>query len=93
MEYEEYKNKVAGEHAELRNRLNKLAKDYAFANNTVREGEMVTDNIGTIKVEKIRFSITLDVPVCVYSGRTYTKKGKPTKANTNRDVWQSNLVR
>lgn len=87
---------------ELRRKINEEAEQrrvevsmqFAILHNTVKIGDIITDHIGSIKVEKIRVYNThyYEKPCCIYSGRTLKKDGTPTKKNEIRDVWQTNLV-
>jgi len=70
-----------------------LRKEFALSNNTVKIGETVTDHIGSIVVEQIKFSASslYDTPICVYFGPQLTKAGHPFKDGSKRGVYQSNL--
>lgn len=75
--------------------LNKreIIKQFCDANNTYKIGDKFTDHIGTIKIEKIRYSILLNGnPTCVYFGTELKKDGTPKKSNTKRSAWQSNDI-
>lgn len=87
-EFISQKNDLRIEHDK---KVQALSKEYALSNNTVKVGDMVTDHIGAVKVEKILIRVT-DEPSCVYSGTEYTKAGKPTKRGTKRLAYQINLV-
>lgn len=86
-EFNNKKNDLVREHNE---KLIKLQSEYAFSNSTVKIGDMVTDYIGTVKVENI-LTWRSDIPSCVYRGMEYTKAGKPFKHGGTRDVYQVNL--
>ena len=90
-EYLEKKKQLESEHAE---QLVFLAKKYAFSNNTVLVGDTVTDHIGSIIVEKIKFSQGSfgKPPECVYFGTSLKKDGKPFESGEKRAAYQSNLV-
>lgn len=71
-----------------------LAKEYAFSNSTVKVGDIVTDHMGKVKVENIKFSVgsIADMfPCCIYIGVEITKQGKPFKSGSIRSVYHSNL--
>lgn len=75
-----------------------LVKEYAFANNTIKVGDIVEDHCSTIMVEKVMFarngeqvSRTLQLPCCVYEGKELTKKLVPRKDGARRKIWQTNL--
>jgi len=67
--------------------------EFAYANNPYRLGDIVTDRIGSIKIEEIRPYFGLDkYPQCVYFGIEYTKKGEQNKRGNKRNVYQSNII-
>lgn len=73
-----------------------LAKKFAFANNPYKIGDIVTDRIGSIKIDKILYSIktsSSDYPSCIYEGIELTKKGLPNKKGNRRNVYQTNLLK
>ncbi len=71
---------------------NKAIVEYCQNNNTIKIGDVVTDRLGSIKVEKVRAaSMGLGVYECRYFGLELTKKGQPKKSNASRWVYQSNL--
>ena len=82
---------------ELKHKLNKLQLEYGLkqkevmkqfcdANNKYKVGDKFTDHIGTIIIEKIRYSYTLTgTPSCIYFGTEL-------KNNDKRNSWQSNDV-
>jgi hypothetical protein len=69
---------------------NALYKEFAYANNPYKIGDIVSDNLGTIKIEKIKVYLGLHIyPQCVYFGVELTKKGEPNKRGNKRTVYQS----
>jgi len=85
---EEYTEKLTGLHEKHRQENLKLDRDYALANNTVQVGDIITDHIGSIRVEQIKFTVGLsfrDFPCCVYFGIVLTKSGKPNKREKNEN--------
>lgn len=91
MTIEEYRQK----RKELRERHwreeKELAKEYALANNPYSIGDLVTDHIGSIKIEKIQISEDISGPCCVYYGLELKKDGTPTKRGEKRHVYQTNI--
>lgn len=87
-EYENKKKALAKEYDEKKLELN---KEYALSNNTIKIGDMATDQIGTVKVERILIW-NWNAPTCVYRGKEYTKAGKPFKKGGCRVVYQTNLI-
>lgn len=82
---------------ELKHKLNELQQEYGLkqkevmkqfcdANNPYKVGDKFTDHIGTIIIEKIRYSYTvMGTPSCIYFGTEL-------KNNDKRNSWQSNDV-
>lgn len=69
--------------------------EYAKSNSTVKIGDIVTDHIGSIRVEKIgtHQDGTFNTPSsqAMYTGVELKKDLTPTKKGTTRTVFQSNL--
>lgn len=87
-EYEKELKKLNEKHD---NELKELAIKFALSNNNVSIGDIVTDHIGSIKVDIIRFHLA-ETPSCVYCGIQHTKTGKPFKNKERRRVYQTNLI-
>jgi len=72
---------------------NGLYREFAYANNPYKHGDIVTDHIGSIKIEKIQIYLGLNpYPQCVYIGVELTKKGEPNKRGNKRNIYQSNII-
>lgn len=65
---------------------------YCMDNNTVKVGDVFTDHIGSILVDKIQASFGYGEPCCVYHGVELTKKLEPNKRGKRRSAYQSNAV-
>jgi hypothetical protein len=91
MNPEEYKIKLKKLEEEFEYSTKGLRKQYAFSNNPYKIGDIITDNIGTIKIEKISFgsSVNSSFPECVYFGLELTKKLIPKKNEQKRWIYQS----
>lgn len=74
-----------------------LAKEYAFANNTYKEGDIIADSVGSIKIERIQYSVGGNwlnkYPECVFSGVELKKDLTPTKKGEKRKIYQSNVIK
>lgn len=70
-----------------------LAREYALANNIVQVGDTVTDHLGPIRVQEIKFTrVEGNLPYCVYEGPELTAKGTvKIKKGCVRKVHQINL--
>jgi hypothetical protein len=94
MTQEEYKSKVNEINNDHQEKLRLLAKEYAYSNNPYSIGDIVTDPVGSIKIEQIKYqkgSIWSSFPSCIYFGIELTKKGEPNKRGNKRSVFQSNI--
>ena len=92
MTQEEYKSKLNEINKDYELKLKSLDKDYAFSNNPFKIGDIVTDHIGSIKIEEIKAYLSrFPYPCCVYYGIELTKKGEPYKKGTKRKIYQSNI--
>jgi hypothetical protein len=94
MDIEEYENKKSVIEHDYNRRLKALAMDYAFSNSSVIAGDIVTDHIGSVLVDHVKFSMSSlsGEPTCVYYGVELTKKMQPKKAGKVRGVLQGNLL-
>ena len=91
MDKETLKQKITQLQQEFELKKKEVMQQYCDANNPYKEGDKFTDHIGTIIVEKIRYSCG-DKPCCVYFGAELNKDGTPRKDNNKRQAWQSNDV-
>jgi len=74
---------------------NELIKRYCIANNPYKVGDVFTDRIGSIKIEKIKYSTSgfISGPCCVYFGPELKKDGTPKRSGAVRTAYQSNEVK
>lgn len=95
MDIEEYKNRKAAIEHDYNKRLKALAMECAFSNSSVISGDIVTDHIGSVLVDHVKFSFspTSGIPACVYYGVELTKKLQPKKSGRVRGVWQTNVLK
>ncbi len=93
MTHEEYKLKKEGLEKQHRIVVNSLNRECALSNNKYQVGDIVTDHIGSIKIESIGVEISFGsgIPTCTYAGLELKKDLTPTKKLTKRQVWQSNI--
>lgn len=93
MDKEKYKLEVKKLKAKHTLALHALNKQYIESNAVCEIGDFITDHIGTILVEKIKWSVSLgsNIPVALYYGLCYTKAGKPFKSGEKRNVWGPNI--
>jgi len=93
MTKEEYLNNLETLSKMHSHSIERLAKKYALSNNDISVGDVITDQLGSIRVKEVSTStsFTRDLPECIYRGEKCTKKGKPTRGDSNRWLWQSNI--
>jgi hypothetical protein len=72
-----------------------LFKKFCEAKNPYKIGDVFTDHIGSIRIQKFRYSIS-NYPVenscMIYEGIELKKDGTPKKNNPIRRAWQSNEI-
>jgi hypothetical protein len=93
MTKDEYKSKFDEINNDCQLKLKSLAKEYAISNNPYKIGDVVTDHMGSIKIEQIQFTLGGGkyIPECAYTGIELTKKGEPNKRGTKRRIYQSSI--
>ena len=93
MSHEEYKAqvKVIEERAETEKK--ELAKNYATDNNPYNVGDIITDHMGSVKVDIIQISLgnQREPPQCVYNGIILNKDGSYNKRGKRRGIFQMNI--
>lgn len=90
---EEYKYRMEVLAAEFEAKKRALVKECALSNNQYNVGDIVTDHIGSVKVEKIMTTTSNDKPTCVYYGIELKKDMTPKKNDPRRQAWQNNLIK
>lgn len=94
MTAEEYKETIEALSKEFENNKKTIGRQYAISNSPLKVGEVATDHIGSIKIEKIQVDHSAafgQLPQCVYIGKPLKKDLTPIKGKPERYVWQSNL--
>jgi hypothetical protein len=93
MTKEEFNNAKRSIRFEADAKILTLENVYAFANNTVREGDIINSIKGRIRVESIGFGTPYcrDYPECMYKGRRITSKNVPFKNGYCVTIYQSNI--
>ena len=92
MTLQEYKDKLQEIKNETTKKEQTLAIEYAKANNPHKIGDIVTDHVGSVIVEKMNYTMTFNnIPCVVYVGSELNKDGTKKKKNSVRNVYQNNL--
>lgn len=72
---------------------NQLIRFFCDANNPYKIGDTFTDHIGSIKIQKIGYSVSFGKYCCTYDGVVLKKDGAETKSKEVRTAWQSNEIK
>ena len=93
MTYEEYKRQEAEIDLNAKMQKNLLMAEFVKANNPYKIGDIVTDHIGSIIIDKIQsaWGYGGTPPSAVYGGLVLKKDGTPTKKMERRSVFQGNI--
>lgn len=75
-----------------------LIKEFCDSRNTYKVGDVFTDHVGSIIIEKMTYSLGgtsfgFDRACMIYEGVELKKDGTPKKNNPKRSAWQSNDVK
>ncbi len=93
MKEQEYKDGLKQLEKEYAENKKQLAIKYAMSNNPFNIGDIFTDYIGSIRIDKIGTYIGGGLPECMYHGVELKKDGTPTKKALRRTGYQSNQVK
>lgn len=93
MELQEYNAKLDLLKNEFEQAKINLAIDFIKSNNPYNVGDVITDHVGTIKINYIKYSMgSFGSPPCaVYYGIELNKDGSQNKRGNTRCIYQSNL--
>ena len=92
MQYQEYEDRLRELKLEFEQKKTKLVKEYVDANNPYKIGDKVTDHVCSIRIEKIKYHISLyGTPCAVYYGPELKKDGTPKKNGNKTYIYQTNL--
>lgn len=92
MDIEEYKRKLKAISDKDEKEKTDLIVECAMSNNTIKKGDLITGNQGSIIVDKIKVSMISGYPKCVYFGQALTKKLVPFKKHTEIRIHQSAII-
>jgi len=92
-----YKVNLASIEAKFEIEKKTLAKEFAFANNPYKVGDIITDHNVTIKIDTIKWYMGRhwdnELPYCIYQGVALKKNGTPNKKGTIDNIYQNNIVK
>ncbi len=71
-----------------------LLKEFAYSNNDVKIGDIITDYYKTIRVEKLLWTRSFGnpFPCMVYRGVRLNKKGEPAKREADDNIVSQNNI-
>lgn len=97
MTIEEYESRLKAIKERFEKESQELSKEYAFSNSNYSIGDIITDNVGSIKIERIQFSVggnfMRKYPECVFTGVELKKDLTPTKKGEKRKIYQSSIIK
>lgn len=72
-----------------------LAREYAYSNNDVKIGDVITDHYKTIRVEKflLGYDFGSQMPCMFYRGTRLNKKGEPMKRDADDNKVSQTAIR
>lgn len=71
----------------------RLIKDYALANNPYKKGDIITDHVATIEIEKISVYVGSSSDIqCCYDGTQLNKDGTINKKQNHTCIYQCNII-
>jgi len=96
MTKEELQSAIKSETERHENEINSIKRQYADAHNPYKVGDVFTDHIGSILIEKWQYAYTggsnYNTPSLVYYGSELKKDGTPKKNGSKRNAWQCNDI-
>jgi len=92
MNLEEYKIAIDNISRQAEIEKKRIATEYALSNNPVSIGDIVEDHFGKFQVTSVEFYYSMP-PCCKYRGIELKKDSTPKKNQSNRVVFQSNLIK
>ena len=84
---------MAKAEADYTKEKNHIIKAFCDANNPYKIGDVFTDHIGSIRINKIGYTESLGGVCCLYAGVILKKDGTETKNREIRQAWQSNEIK
>lgn len=93
MELESYKAKIAEITKEFEEKKLAIATAYAISNSPYTTGDIFTDHIGSIRIERSKVDLYAGPPCLVFYGLELKKDGTPTKKESKRWAYQTNDIK
>jgi len=70
----------------------RLNHEYALSNNSIKKGDIISNNSKIIRVEAIRSTNWGGDPYCIYSGALLTKKLVAYKSGEKGHIYQTDKI-
>jgi hypothetical protein len=94
MTKEQYEDNLKKINLLFESKKKELIKAFCDSNNPYKIGDVFTDHISSIIIEKIKYDSGFGAyPACVYFGTVLKKDGTPKKSQEKRNAWQSNDIK
>lgn len=94
MNFVEFQTRFNQIEVEATKQKERLVKEYVDLHNPYKVGDIFTDHIGSIRIERIIYSYSPDsrypTPYFVYEGTELKKDGTPKKITRTRKAWLVN---
>lgn len=87
----DFENKIAELEADFEKKKRALIAEYIKKKNPYKEGEIIEDHIGLVKIERLSYTLIEGFPELVYIGKCLTKKKQLRKDGSSRRVYYPNI--
>jgi len=88
---EDYNEKLKALRKELEDKRQQLSKEYAFGTAKFKVGDIIKDSTSAIKITKLQYTISFDVPQIVYYGVELKKDFTPRKDGSTRSFYGNDM--
>ena len=90
MTKKELETRIAEIEQEAKDKKTLAYLKYVSDNAKYKVGDIITDGVRTIRIEKITYSVYYDVEI-IYWGATLTKKGEPRKDGEHDVIYEERI--
>lgn len=91
MNKDELKQKLTALEKQYELDRKEIFKQYAYANNPYKIGDIISDHNTTIEIKSIGVYISYGESSCIYKGTQLNKDGKVNKRQDNTTIYQINI--
>lgn len=93
MTIQEYNDKLKNLEDIYNNDCKLLALKFARENNPYKFGDIIQDSLTKIKIDKVRYTISNKVPICIYEGIKLNKDNSENKLKKRDVIYQTNILK